>query len=144
MNRIPVTAEELFFNGTARFAGPDKQMFRIHSRKTRSHKCETLYTLGIYYLHGYGCKQCLATARELFKQASNRKHSSASYMLFLIYRNSGQITEAMTFLNAAARQGHAVAKRLVLARPSPFAIFLRRRCVEPAIPAREGCPAIER
>lgn len=136
MTRLPVTAEELFFNGTARFAGPHERMFKIHSSSKRPHKGETLYTLGIYYLHGYGCGQCHATARELFKRASNRNHASASYMLFLMYRSTGHFAEALTFLHAAARQGHAIAKRLVVARPSPFAIFLRRRCVEPSIPRR--------
>jgi len=113
MRSINFTAEDLYIDGTARFAGPDELTFALLKKDDRSEKPHILYRLGLYYLHGYGCTKDIGMALSYFTLASNRGCGSASYCLYRMYEKQLSFEIALQHLHKAATQGHRFAHYLM-------------------------------
>lgn len=105
MRSISFTAEDLFLDGTAKFAGPDDLNFNILSRSRQTP--ENMYKRGIYCLHGYGVPADKEEALFCFSNASSRGSGSASYSLYVL---KGE----QRYLLDAASQGHLFSQSLLM------------------------------
>ena len=118
---MPTTAEELFLNGTAHFAGPPKTSFRIAHMHAMTNRGYGHYALALHYLHGIGCQSNFPKALAHLHAASYCGHASASYSLFLLYKPVSY-SLAMESLETAWEQGHHHAARelATLTPPPPY------------------------
>jgi TPR repeat protein len=101
------TAEDLYLDGTAKFAGPDELNFN-NLLNARRRIPENLFKLGIYHLHGYGCTKDEKRAIDYFIEASIDTCPSASYCLYRLHPQ-----QPLSLLCTAVLHGHEFSRQLL-------------------------------